>query len=101
MAHRFTVIFEKEDQGGYHVFCPTLAGCHTQSETIEEGEKNIRVAIELYVENLIDDGLLHPLGRQIHQIDRDFRVTPRPPTGTAKDLVRVAEPLGFLFRRQT
>jgi len=36
MAHRFAVIFEKEDQGGYHIFCPTLPGCHTQSETIEE-----------------------------------------------------------------
>ena len=34
MSHHFTVIFEKEDEGGYHVFCPTLPGCHTQSETI-------------------------------------------------------------------
>jgi hypothetical protein len=36
-THRFTVIFEKEDDGGYHVFCPTLPGCHTQSESIDEG----------------------------------------------------------------
>jgi len=42
MAHRFTVIFEKEDEGGYHVFCPVLPGCHPQSETIEEGIQNIR-----------------------------------------------------------
>jgi len=28
-THRFTVIFEEEDEGGYHVFCPTLPGCHT------------------------------------------------------------------------
>jgi len=26
MSHRFTVIFEKEDEGGYHVFCPHFAG---------------------------------------------------------------------------
>jgi predicted RNase H-like HicB family nuclease len=52
MAHRFTVIFEKEEEGGYHVFCPTLPGCHTQSETIEEGVRNIREAIELYIESL-------------------------------------------------
>lgn len=38
MAHRFTVIFEKEAEG-YHVFCPTLPGCHTQSETIEEASR--------------------------------------------------------------
>ena len=60
MVHRFTVIFEKEDEGGYHVFCPTLPGCHTQSETIEEGIKNIREAIELYVKSLLEDGLPIP-----------------------------------------
>jgi predicted RNase H-like HicB family nuclease len=60
MAHRFTVIFEKEAEGGYHVFCPTLPGCHTQSETIDEGVVNIREAIELYVESHIEDGLPVP-----------------------------------------
>jgi predicted RNase H-like HicB family nuclease len=60
MAHRFTVIYEKEDEGGYHVFCPTLPGCHTQSDTIEEGDRNIREAIELYVDSLIEDGLPVP-----------------------------------------
>jgi len=60
MSHRFTVIFEKEDEDGYHVFCPTLPGCHTQSETIEEGVENIREAIELYVGSLVEDGLPIP-----------------------------------------
>ncbi len=61
MARRFTVIFEKEEEGGYHVFCPTLPGCRTESETIEEGIRNIREAIELYVQSLIEDGLPVPL----------------------------------------
>ena len=60
MAHRFTVIFEKEAEGGYHVFCSTLPGCHTQSETIDEGVTNIREAIALYVESRIEDGLPVP-----------------------------------------
>ena len=60
MAHRYTVILEREDTGGYHVFCPVLPGCHTQSETVEEGIQNIREAIELYVESLIEDGLPVP-----------------------------------------
>jgi predicted RNase H-like HicB family nuclease len=60
MKHRFTVIFEKEDEGGYHAFCPTLPGCHTQSETLEEGIHNIRGAMELYVESLVEDGLQVP-----------------------------------------
>jgi predicted RNase H-like HicB family nuclease len=60
MAHRFTVIFEKEAEGGYHVFCPTLPGCHTQSATVEEGVTNIREAIGLYIESLVEDGLPIP-----------------------------------------
>jgi len=60
MARRFTVIFEKEDEGGYHVFCPTLPGSHTQSETIDEADRNIREAIQLYVDSLIEDGLPVP-----------------------------------------
>ena len=48
------VIFEKEDAADYHMFCPTLRGCHTQSETVEEGISNIREAIRLYVESLIE-----------------------------------------------
>lgn len=60
MAHRYTVIFEREDDGGFHVFCPTLPGCHTQAESIAEGENNIREAIELYVESLQEDGLPIP-----------------------------------------
>ena len=42
------------------VFCPVLPGCHTQSETIEEGIQNIREAIQLYVQTLIEDGLPVP-----------------------------------------
>jgi predicted RNase H-like HicB family nuclease len=60
MARRFTVIFEKEEEGGYHVFCPTLPGCHTQSETIEEGIHYIREAIQLYIETLVEDRLPVP-----------------------------------------
>ena len=48
--------FEKEAEGEYHVFCPTLPGCHTQSETNQESVENIREAIELNVESLIEDG---------------------------------------------
>ena len=58
MTRRFTVIFEREQEGGYHVFCPVLPGCHSQSETVEEGVANIREAIQLYMESLVEDGLL-------------------------------------------
>jgi predicted RNase H-like HicB family nuclease len=60
MAHRFAVIFEKEEEGGYHIFCPVLPGCHTQSETIDEGVRNIREAIQFCIDTLVEDGLPVP-----------------------------------------
>lgn len=48
----FSVIYEEASEGGYIVYVPTLAGCHSQGETIEEAEKNIKEAIELYLESL-------------------------------------------------
>ena len=68
MARHYTVILEKEDEGGYHIFCPTLPGCHTQSESIEEGVQNIREAIKLYLETLVEDGLPVP--------QEDIRIKP-------------------------
>jgi predicted RNase H-like HicB family nuclease len=29
----YTIIFEKEADGGYHVYCPALKGCHSQGDT--------------------------------------------------------------------
>ena len=51
----FTAIFEKEADGGYHVYCPALKGCHTQGDTYEESLRNIREAAALYIESLLDD----------------------------------------------
>ena len=52
----YTVVLEKEDEGGYHAFCPALKGCHSQGETLEEAVDNIREAVTLYLETLIEDG---------------------------------------------
>ncbi len=47
---RFTVILEREEDGGYHAFVPALPGCHSQGDSLDEAERNIREAIELYLE---------------------------------------------------
>jgi len=53
--YNYTVILEKEEQGGYHAFCPLLKGCHSQGDTFEEAMENIKEAIELYIESLKAD----------------------------------------------
>jgi len=55
-THRYTVILEREADGGYHVFCPTLPGCHSEGDTLDEAVENIREAIGLYVESLAAHG---------------------------------------------
>lgn len=53
--YNYTVILEKEEEGGYHAFCPLLKGCHSQGDTFEETIENIKEAIELYIESLRAD----------------------------------------------
>ena len=38
--YNYTVIFEKESDGGYHAFCPALKGCHSQGDNFEEALAN-------------------------------------------------------------
>ncbi|HBB56754.1 TPA: type II toxin-antitoxin system HicB family antitoxin [Patescibacteria group bacterium] len=48
----FSVIYEADPNGGYVAYVPSLSGCHSQGDNLEEAEKNIREAIGLYVESL-------------------------------------------------
>lgn len=48
----YSVFYQADEDGGYTAFVPALPGCHTQGETLEETEKNIQEAIELYLESL-------------------------------------------------
>jgi len=45
------VLFEQEEDGGYSVSVPSLPGCFSQGDTFEEALKNIREAIDLYLED--------------------------------------------------
>lgn len=40
----------KKDGNGYHGFVPSLPGCHTQGISIDEAKKNLREAIEIWIE---------------------------------------------------
>ena len=47
------MFYEPAPERGYVATVPALPGCHTQGDSIEEAETNIREAIDLYVETLI------------------------------------------------
>ena len=56
---RQVLIYPGED-GFWIAECPSLPGCISQGKTREEAVSNIREAIELYVEVLVEDGFSVP-----------------------------------------
>lgn len=55
------VILEPDEDGGYHVYCPSLPGCHSQGDSIDEALANIKEAIELFIEDMVDNGEVIPI----------------------------------------
>jgi predicted RNase H-like HicB family nuclease len=49
---RYTVILQRESDGGYVAVVPGLPGCVSQGDTREEALKNIEEAAELYIEDV-------------------------------------------------
>ena len=46
----FTVVIEKDEDGYFVGYVPSIKGCHTQGKTLDELMKNIKEAIELCLE---------------------------------------------------
>lgn len=60
-GHReFEAIFILQKDGGFTVEVPDLPGCISEGDSFEEAEKNIKEAIELYLETLEARGLPLP-----------------------------------------
>lgn len=71
---KYTVIIEKAPEN-YAAYVPDLPGCITTGQTVAEVERNIREAIELYLEVTIEQG------------------EPIPPPTTLATVVEVAFPV--------
>lgn len=57
---KYTVIIEQGRESGYVVYCPALKGCVSQGETKKEALRNIKEAMEVYIEALVEDSLPVP-----------------------------------------
>ena len=81
MSHRFKAVFERDADGGYSVFAPTLPGCASQGDSLPEARANIEEAIELYLWSLRVEGVtipesdpeFSPISLQSERLE-DFRV---------------------------
>ena len=46
----YPVVFEPNEEGGWTVSCPVLPGCISEGETKQEALRNIKEALELWLE---------------------------------------------------
>ena len=64
--HKYTIeIFYSEEDGGYIAVVPKLQGCSAFDETEEEALKEIKTAIELWIEAARKEGgeIPKPMGK--------------------------------------
>lgn len=52
MSLNYKILLRKEPEGGYTVTVPSLEGCVTFGDSVEDAIKNAKEAIELYIETL-------------------------------------------------
>ncbi|MCD6095285.1 MAG: type II toxin-antitoxin system HicB family antitoxin, partial [Thermoprotei archaeon] len=60
----------EDESGGYIAIAPELPGCHTQGDSLDEVVRNIREAIELYLETLSEDEKKELLNRRVVGLQR-------------------------------
>ncbi|WMJ08833.1 type II toxin-antitoxin system HicB family antitoxin [Nitrosomonas sp. sh817] len=63
---RYAIVVEKAGNN-YSAYVPDLPGCVATGSTIEETEREIREAIELHIEGMMEDGLPIPQPTSIVQ----------------------------------
>ena len=57
----YTVLIRAGNESGYVATVPALPGCVSQGKTRRQALRNIREAIEAYIESLLEDGLPVPV----------------------------------------
>lgn len=55
MKAEVTAIIEKAQEGGFWAMCPEFPEANGQGETIEETTENLKQAIELIIQDRIDN----------------------------------------------
>jgi predicted RNase H-like HicB family nuclease len=50
------VVITPAEEGGFYASVPSLPGCHSEGETWEETLANIKEAIELFIEDMTENG---------------------------------------------
>ena len=60
LVQTFEAVFEPDEDGGFHVYVPTLKGCHSWGATRAEARAHITEAIQLWLESAREAGIPIP-----------------------------------------
>ena len=71
-ALRFTVVFERAEEGGFIARVPALPGCVTQGKNLEEAERMARDAIKGYCASLGKHR--QPIPREVREVVESIEV---------------------------
>ena len=61
----YSVIIREAEEGGYWVEAPALPGCYSQGEALDDALDNIKEAIALYLEALMDEDMRIPMDSDV------------------------------------
>ncbi len=104
-SYIFRVVVEEDafedGRRGYHAYCPALKGCHTWGHTAAEALSNIREAVNLYLDDLLESGEPVPRG---HRMGCSYRFGECDMMSflrgiTARKLIRALRQDGFELKR--
>ena len=68
---KYTALVTRGNEGGFVAVVPALPGCVSQGRTQRTAVKNVKEAVEAYIEALLEDGLPIPreVGREVVEVE--------------------------------
>lgn len=78
--YTFRVIIEPDENNTFHGYVPSLKGCHTCGDTIEETKKNLKEAIKCHVQGMLMDNEPIPQESESFELIQTFSEKELNPT---------------------
>lgn len=57
MKREFTAVIEPAEEGGFWAYCPEVSGANGQGETVAEAKSDLAKAIQLILDDRLEDSL--------------------------------------------
>ena len=68
-TYKFRIVVERDEDGVYVASVPSLKGCYSQGETVDEALENVKDAIRLHIEARKEIGEPIPIEVLIDEVE--------------------------------